>query len=215
MKKINIDLLQTMLKPKTSGNVMFDSFKELKPTKENIKKNIAFCVIAFVPSLLIGCSENTVSIFKDSVGIINDMTIAIYGIVFTGYVFFQALINNELLVRMLNDKVRKNGEERSKLQETNEEFVHLMMLCVFSLVFNLFLILCIGAVSNDFTIFRIRIYNNVIAIILLELYFFFSFTIVWETKSFIFNIFQLFQMHAGTRILELINEDKENDNDKN
>ena len=207
MGKINVDLLVKMLEPQSSARIMIESFENLKPTKKDVKKILLICLIAFIPAFLIGYSEDTVTIFGDSVEKINDVLLAIFGIVFTGYVFFQALINDELLIRMLNDKVEKNGKEKSKLQETNEEFVYLMMLCVFFVLLNLFLLLCVGAIPKDFVCFDKRIYNNTLAIILLDLYFFFIFYIMWEVKSFIFNIFQLFKMHAGTRVIEILNED--------
>lgn len=207
MKEINVDLLEKMLEPQSSSAIMMESFENLKPTKKDILKIILICLIAAIPAIFIGCSKDTVSIFRYSVEKINDVLLAIFGIVFTGYVFFQALINNELLIRMLNDKVEKNGKEISKLQETNEEFVYLMMICAFSIIFNLFLLLCFGAVPNDYLFFKERIYNNIGAIILLFFYLFFIFYIMCEIKSFIFNIFQLFKLHAGTRVIEMLNEE--------
>lgn len=212
VKKIDVDLLEKMLEPQTSARIMVESFENLNPTPKDIKKILFIFLIAFIPAFLIGYSVDTVTLFREAVEKINDVLLAIFGIVFTGYVFFQALINNELLIRMLNDKIEKYGKEKSKLQETNEEFVYLMMICLFFILLNLFLVLCFGAVPNDFVCFDERIYNNVLAIILLDLYFFFVFYIMWEIKSFIFNIFQLFKMHAGTRVIEIINEEKKKEN---
>ena len=209
MKKIEIDLLQKMLEPQSSDQIMLESFESLKPTKKEIKKFLFICLVALIPALLIGYSEDTIDLFENSVEKINAILLAIFGIVFTGYVFFQALVNDDLLIRMFNSKTEKNGKDKSKLQETNEEFVNLMMLCLFFILLNLFLSLCLGAVPNDFVCFERRIYNNALAILLLNLYFFFAFYIMWEIKSFIFNIFQLFKMHAGTRVMEIIEKEKD------
>ena len=38
MKKIDIDLLQKMLEPQSSDQIMLESFESLKPTKKEIKK---------------------------------------------------------------------------------------------------------------------------------------------------------------------------------
>ena len=205
MKEINVDLLEKMLEPQTSSTILIKSLDNLRPTKKDWKKVGLICLASAVPAVLVGCSKDTVVIFRDSIEKINDVLLAIFGIVFTGYVFFQALINNELLIRMINDKVKKKDREISKLQETNEEFVYLMMMCTVSIIFNLFLLLCFRAIPDDFTVLKDGTYNDIIATILLCVYFSCSFYIMWEIKSFIFNIFQLFKLHAGTRLIEIIN----------
>lgn len=212
MKEINVDLLEKMLAPQTSSTILMKSLDNLKPIKQDLKKIVIICLMSVVPAVLAGCSKDTVVIFRDSLEKINDVLLAIFGIIFTGYVFFQALINNELLVRMINDKVKKKDGEISKLQETNEEFVYLMMTCAVSIIFNLFLLLCFGAIPDDFAVLKNEVYNIIIAVILLCLYFSYIFYFMWEIKSFIFNIFQLFKLYAGTRLIEIINE--ENDKDK-
>lgn len=209
MGKIDNDLLRKMLEPQSSDQIMLESFESLKPTKKKIKKFLFICLVALIPAFLIGYSEDTIDLFENSVEKINTVLLAIFGIVFTGYVFFQALVNDDLLIRMLNYKTEKNGKDKSKLQETNEEFVQLMMLCLFFILLNLFLSLCLEAVPNDFVCFERRTHNNALAIPLLNLYFFFVFYIMWEIKSFIFNIFQLFKMNAGTRAIEIIEKDKD------
>lgn len=47
------------------------------------------------------------------------------------------------------------------------------------------------------------------AITLVQLYFVFNANIFLELKSFIFNIFQLFNLHAGTKVIQIITEDDE------
>lgn len=209
MKEINVDLLEKILAPQTSSTILIKSLDNLKPTKKDLKKVGFICLASAIPAALVGCSEDTIVIFRNSVERINDVLLAIFGIVFTGYVFFQAMINNELLIRMINDKVEKKSGEISKLQETNEEFVYLMMTCAISIIFNLFLLLCFGAVPDDFVVLNNGVYNNIIAVILLCVYFSFNFYVMCEIKSFIFNIFQLFKLHAGTRLIEIINEEKD------
>lgn len=54
--------------------------------------------------------------------------------------------------------------------------------------------------------------NNLIATTLICFFLTFNFLIVWEIKSFIFNVFKLFNAYAGSSILAVSgDEDKEND----
>ena len=137
-----------------------------------------------------------------------DIMLGIFGIVFTGYTFFQALMNKQLLVRMLSNNSEDNEDKtKSKLQETNESFVEYMMLNLISIIVSLLLKIILSSIPAEFVAFSKMLTNNIIATLLISLYFYFILTIIWEVKSFIYNVFQVFNMHAGTRVLELFDDD--------
>lgn len=211
MQNINVKLLDEMLKSQSSNEILASSFKNMRPKKKDFLKCTIMFLISLIPACLIGISEETVSIFCYSLEKINDVILAIFGVVFTGYVFFQALVNDELLLRLLNQETQKDKKKISKLQETNEEFVYLMMMCVISIIVNIFLIVCVGAIPEDFNLLNKRLYNNIIASAMLEVYFTFVFSVLWSIKSFIFNIFELFKLHAGTRVIEIINKTEDSE----
>ena len=182
----------------SSNKMLLRAFRILNISKDGWGKNMAILVICSIPTIVMSLSIDTVPLVPTSAEQLLNVTLALFGIVFTGYAFFQALINNELLMRMLastNDQKdkKKNGKKISKLQETNENFVE------------------IAAVPTDFVLFNNTCYNNCSAGIFIEIYFAFSTTIIWEVKSFIFNIFQLFNAHAGARAIEIIDSQSEND----
>ena len=200
----------------SSNKMLLRAFRILNISKDGWGKNMAILVICSIPTIVISMSIDTVTLFHTSAEQILNVTLALFGIVFTGYAFFQALINNELLMRMLastNDQKdkKKNGKKISKLQETNENFVELMMMILLLFTITLLLKIVIAAVPTDFVLFNNTCYNNCSAGIFIEIYFAFSTTIIWEVKSFIFNIFQLFNAHAGARAIEIIDSQSEND----
>lgn len=208
MKKIDMDLLNKLFQQKASGAIVLDALCELAPKKKNYKNSIIIVVVCLIPSFLMGISYDTYSLFLGSIDIINNSITAVFGIIFTGYALFQAFINDELLIRLLNEPDREKKDKRSKLQETNENFVGLMMLCIISIILNVFLKITISSVPEEFVVFDKRIYNNIVVIILMEIYFVFNAKIFWELKSFVFNIFQLFNLHAASKIIDIINDDK-------
>ena len=59
-------------------------------------------------------------------------------------------------------------------------------------------------------LFERLIYNKVLATFGIGIYFYFIITIVWEMKSFVFNIFQMFNAYAGTKVLNLFKQDHSN-----
>lgn len=203
--EIKMDVIQRLLENKSSDKVMLSSLDVFKFSKKNVKKQILLYIVALVPSVLMGVAMDTQVILKDSIQLVLDVLLALFGIVFTGYSFFQALINKELLVRMVENTVcdKRTGVERSKLQETNESFVECMMLNLISIVSTLLIAIIVNCVPNDFLCFERLVYNNILVIALISFYFYFILTTIWEVKSFIFNIFQLFNIYAGTRIVEL------------
>ena len=109
---------------------------------------------------------------------------------------------------MLSNNSEDNEDKtKSKLQETNESFVEYMMLNLISIIVSLLLKIILSSIPAEFVAFSKMLTNNIIATLLISLYFYFILTIIWEVKSFIYNVFQVFNMHAGTRVLELFDDD--------
>lgn len=208
MKEINIEMLDKMFQSITSGQLVKNALKMYLPTKMYRKRIIGEIIICFVPTFLMGTSLDTQKIFLDGIDIVNNTIVSIFGVVFTGYALFQAFINNELLIRMVNEGGK---DSKSKFQKTNETFAELMILCVISIVINVFLKLTINSMPEKFMVFSTKFYNDIMAIILLEFYFVFNANIFMELKSFIFNIFQLFNLHAGTKIIQILEEDSKSE----
>ncbi|MNI90086.1 hypothetical protein D3C73_1475710 [compost metagenome] len=80
-----------------------------------------------------------------------------------------------------------------------------MMLIVTAIVTNAVLLLLVGSLPKDFYLPISNNINNTIAATLIRIYFFYMLLLIWEMKSFVFNMFQLFNAHAGSKAIELIN----------
>ncbi len=209
--EINIDVLQKLLKKQTSGKLILEALEVFKISKKNWKQQLCLYSISLSVSLVVGISQSTVGVVVDSAQLILDVILALFGIVFTGYALFQALINNELLIRLLCDTNKdEKEEEKSKLQETNETFVKCMLLNILAIMVSLLIRIIISCVPDDFLVFKELVYNNITAAFLISIYFYFIITIIWEVKSFVFNIFQLFNAYAGTRVLKIFENNSNN-----
>ena len=212
--EIKIEVLLKLLKNQSSTRLIVNSLKIFKQTKRTLKRQLILYVISVFVSIFVGASYDTKSIMVDTVQTILDIILALFGIIFTGYAFFQALINDELLIRLMKN-TSKDGddEEKSKLQETNEEFIHCMMLNILIILLSFLLKIVVNSIPDDFVIFDKLIYNNICATVLISIYIYIVISVVWEVKSFIFNLFQLFNVYAGTRVLEIY--DKNSDDSEN
>lgn len=206
--KINIDIIAKLFSMQSSTKLIIKALEIFKPSKNNCKKQICLYMISLITSFFVGVSLDTISIMVDSTQTILDVMLALFGIVFTGYAFFQALINDELLVRLIKDTVKdeSDGKEKCKLQESNESFVQCMMLNILAVLISLLLKIIINSIPSDFLLSDYTWLNNMLSIVVISIYFYFIVTIIWEVKSFIFNIFQLFNAYSGTRVLNLFDD---------
>ena len=206
---IDRDNVVKLFSKRSSMQVFLEALKEICPKKNKFKAHIVVAFITLLPSLIIVFSLDTVSSFINAVETFNSIVLGLFGIVFMGYSFFQALISDELLTRLLTSNLNTN-DDKSKLQESNEYFTNVMMLHVISILINFFLIITIGSLESDFHLPMHHYINCSLALLGVWIYFIFSFLVVWEMKSFIFNSFQLFNAHAGARALNIL---KSNDQD--
>lgn len=208
--KIQLDVVEKMFQPTSSNKLLISAIKLLIPEKKQKIRCIFTIIFSVVPSVLIALSNDTIIILLTCVQSINDVILALFGIIFTGYALFQALIGKEMLIRMLeNTVIKKDGSKISKLQESNELFASTMMLNLICIIVNVMLILILSSVSPEAILFDKLWINNLTAGLGIFLYFYIIFSVLIEMKSFIFNIVELFSFHAGTKMMEIIQEDNE------
>ncbi len=204
MRKL-VDRAEKMFSKKTSFQLLKESFTIILPSSKNIKTILFISSISMICAILIGFSFQTVEWFKDILSYIIEIDIALLGIVFTGYVFFQVLVNKELLKRLISEK---HDDNESKLQESNEYFIGVMILYILFIFICIILKILFFKVDDSFLVFSNQCVNCIWATLLLFLFLYYAFALLWEIKSFIFNIFQIFNGYTATQILEYIKENK-------
>lgn len=202
--QIKVSIIEKLFKTSSSGRIMLEAFGIFKPTKKNFFSLFLILLVSIIPAVIISIGENTVYCFLIAVELVLEIMLALFGIIFTGYAIFQAILNKKMLIKMLEETVGKDINEKSLLQESNETFVGLMMLTIFDIFFSFFIKLILGGINEEFSIFSVKIANEICSGILCTAYFFFAGVVIWEMKSFVFNIFQLFNAYSGARIIEII-----------
>lgn len=211
MTSLNIENIEKLFSNECSEDILKRALKSLRLKKEYWKTYLVMFFLCLIPSIGIGVAEDTVILSYDLANDLLNLFIALFGVIFTGYVFFQALVNNQLLIQMINSEGEIHGKRVSKFQETNENFVELMMQYMIGILFSLFIKIALSFFPNEFVLFSSNFLNNSCAGVLLLIYLFLTVLILWKMISFLFNIFQLFNAHAGAKALEIIKEDKAKD----
>ncbi|MCF2555969.1 hypothetical protein JQM64_00190 [Fournierella massiliensis] len=210
MIKINtekaLNNAENLKKNSSSQKVFFDSLAILKPTQESWKRKLFLLVIEAIAAIIMAKQVNTISMTKDIVMVLITILIALLAIVFTGYAFFQALINDKLLVVLLS----VDDEKKGNLSNTNKYFAEVMVFQLFCLLMNLGAIIATIIMPPEWFWLSNNVANEILASILIICLLHCNVESICEMGSFIFNVFQLFNLHAYSRMVEI----NENENGK-
>lgn len=209
MSNIKEETINNLLKSSKSEKIFVRSLNVYKINNNNMRENIFIFLICTIISLIIGTSENTVSLVTNIVSILLNVFLALFGIVFTGYAIFQTLLSDRLIINLFEDTIVDiNNVEKSKLQETNENFVSLMMLFIFGIIVNLILNIIMPVFPIDYCLFDNIIICNFVASLLINILLYFMGIIIWRMVSFIGNIFHLFNAYSVARLIEALNKEE-------
>ena len=204
----NVDNIEKLYDANDSETILKRALSDLNLKKKNWKTYLVMIVICIVPAAGVGISHETVLLSYEISSDLLNVFLSLFGAVFTGYAFFQALINDDMLTMLLNVKAKIRDKDGCKFQEINENLVNLMVQYVLAILMNLFVKTVLSFIPEDLTIFAHGWINNSLAGLVLSGYFFFTALILWLMISFLFNMFQLFNLHAATRALEIVKRDK-------
>ena len=189
-----------------SNKVFLQSLKILKPNKSNFLHKLIFGIIEVAVALIMAKRTDTIGLTENVLQVVITVMLAFLAVVFTGYAFFQALINDKLLISMIATGDNKNN----KLSEANIYFAEVMIFQIGCMLLDLLVIVFMIVLPEDWTLLSNNMLNEAFATIGISFLLYCNVESIWEMKSFIFNVFQLFNLHAYSRIAKI----QENQSDK-
>lgn len=198
-----------MAKEKKSETLLKESFSIFFDfNKNNIISRIIILFISIGFALRISIID-TVIVMRDIASVMLDIAIAVFGIVFTGYTLFQAVLDREIISIFMKDirKTKKKNENRNILHDTNWSFVQLMLQFAVMMFVNILLKISLTIVPDDFQVFGSEIINVAMAFILLFVYFYQAMIILWRIIGFLHNIYEIFNAYAVSEYVEILKED--------
>lgn len=198
---------ETLRKITGSSSIFFKSLTLLKFSKDNIIRKIIFIAVEGFAASVIVQQYLTIPITKEIAGILISIIISLIAIVFTGYAFFQALINDRLLIALLSVDSKKNAN----LAKTNEYFAEVMTNQITCLIVDFAVAAFSIIMPNDWCLFSNNAINEILAFGALLFFFYINIESIWKMRSFVYNVYQLYNLHAYSRILEI----KENSSHQN
>lgn len=207
MPVIKEDVISNILKTSKSEKLFSKALSAYVLTKDNITEKLIIFAICTILSIILGMASNTVYLVTNSISLFLNITLALFGIIFTGYAIFQTLLTNELIVKLFEETILdKQKQEKSKLQETNENFVCLMMLFVFGIIINIILNILMPVIPENYCLFDNIILCTVLATILIDVLFYTMGIIIWRMVSFIGNIYHLFNAYAVSKLISALKD---------
>lgn len=205
-----MEAIEQMLKAKKSEDLLKQSFGIFfKFDRGNIISRIIIILISICFSVRISTID-TVVVMREISSVMLDIATAVFGIIFTGYTLFQAVLNKELILIFMQDikKDAKKKESKSTLHITNWNFVQLMFQFAIMIFVNLLLKISLTIIPDNFHIFSLEVLNVILASILLFTYFYQAMVILWRLISFLYNIYQLFNTYAVSEYLSSISNNE-------
>ena len=210
MVDIKPEAVENILNSSSSERILIKTLSVYKIRKTNCVENGLILVLCTIIALILGINPNIIVLVENSISIFLNVSLTLFGIIFTGYAIFQALLSNKLTLSLFEDtSTSRDNMTKSKLQETNENFVCLMMLFIFGIILNIILNIIIPVIPSNFCLFNNMTVNCVIAIILIDIFLYIMGVMIWRMVSFIGNIFHLFNAYAVSKLIEALNEEKE------
>lgn len=189
--------------------LFLESLETIRPSKKRLVFLALGAILALYPICLIIKSDNTLQVVRQVIEITNGIVLALFAILFTGYALFQALISRNTLKVLFMSKSKIKSKKESVSKNT-------------FITYNLyFFIMCISYVAlivfNYLSLLGILVFNYLdvsitsfiilfIEFVFLEIYFVINLLLISEIKSFIFNLFQCFNISAISNMLEALNK---------
>ena len=211
MEEIKAENVYKLLQMNSSEKLLIKALKGLKVERKDRISRIILITICGMISFIIGFCKDTIIVLQDSTDVILNVLLAFSGMIFTGYALLQAFMNKQLLLQLLRDVKKEGDEEKSRLQDVNENFICLMLLYVITIIVTLILKIVLFCTPNEFIIFKHMLFNNIVASVLCMIYFSIVGIILWRTISFVASIFNLFNAYAVAQIIEILDDGSKTD----
>ena len=183
----------------SSYEICKDSLKILSFSQDDKLRKLIFFLFELGIASVIAHQVDTNTMLRDIIVFLAPILVALIAIVFAGYAFFQAVMTDELLVALLSETDEKQGN----LINTNSYFAELMEIQFICLLLDIFTIAVITIIPAEWCLFRNRMLNEIVSTLIITPILYCNTECICEMKSFVFNVFQLFNLSSYARIREL------------
>lgn len=200
--------LKELVKEKDFKAIFLEGLKLLKPSKYRIIFIILILLILVFPIYNMTTGNDTIAKFQSFVEYSNEIIKDLFGVIFTGYALFQALIGVNALKQMLINKIGKH----SSFKAYNLYFFILSILYLYIILLNYIIIIILKNINFAYFNMINNLCKNAVAFILIFIYTGINIFVISEIKSFLVNMYHCFNMSVFSEGIDIINKENESDN---
>lgn len=188
--------------------LIINAMMELAPTKGNRVGFIISIIVALFFSIVIGCSPNTVSLLSKVANTLLTIQLAIFGCVFTVYSIILAFLSDGYMKRLAKVDYK---DKASMLKQSTTYYESVLFLYFINIGLSGLVTLITDCINSDFRLTTNIIFDTILSVILLFVYFFYSFRVFYEIKSTIYNTIILFRASIAYRFIDFEIEENSDD----
>ena len=193
-----------------SSKLILSSFKELKPNKSTLIGTILSIGFGALGAYLVGWAEETIELLSQTASILLNIKIALFGCIFAVYSIIISFLSDDMMKRL--SAIPSSKDNAASILKKYTRYFE-------SILFQFFIGICISGIVSLFCVwmpsnYRLThslIFDNTIATSLLFLYFYFSFRLIYEIKSMVYNTVQLYRYSIAFKFIAFVKDEK-NDN---
>ena len=178
---------------------------ELIPDKSN------WLVFAFslfsgvILAVVVGVAETTVQLAREISAIFLDVQIALFGCIFAVYSILLAFLSDEYVKKLLSIDYH---QQSSYLSKSTRYYEAALLIYFVSIILSLCMKIILTCIPEGFLLTDNMVMNEVLASLLLALYFVFSIRVICELKSVVANTLLLFRSSIAFKIQRFAEEDE-------
>lgn len=211
--------INQLIGEKDSNQLVVHSFRELIPQKQSWIWLVLVVMFSVLVAHSVAFSDTTLVTFEKIASIFNAIMIAVFGVVFTVFAIFQALLNNKYLKVLMEsyEDTNKGEESPESCLQRNSNYMEHMIVCYFiGILIDVSVLIVATVLTSDVTVPIIQSVKDIFAFVFIAIYLFFNLWLLIELKSVIYNIAQLFRIYLMTKVVEIEEigeQDGEEDNE--
>lgn len=171
------------------------------------KGNRLIWVISFLLGVvlsLIAFHPNTVQYFLQYTEIVVDLMLALLAIQVGAYALFHALLSKEVIVILYKTKdantKKEDGTQDNLLDSSNRQFIGSILVYFYMMIISVFTKMFVSIVPNNFCLFPSLVLTNILAFILLIIFFTANLRVLLESRNFFTNLYEIIRIYCATVI---------------
>lgn len=179
---------------------------ELFPDKRNWLVFMFSLLFGVVLALIVGLGNQTVVLAQEISTIFLDVQIALFGCIFAVYSILLAFLSDKYVKKLL--KIDYN-QQSSYLSRSTRYYEAALLIYFVSIILSLCIKIILVCIPEDFLLTSNMVINEVLASMLLAVYFVFSVRVICELKSVVANTLLLFRSSIAFKIQSFSEEDND------